>query len=73
RQLGPMAGLVPGFGAGVSVSRVPEDLEPFYGSTTPTGFQLFFRLRPAAMLGNHHEASATPHWLVRWSRDSGIL
>ncbi len=54
RQLGPMAGLVPGFGAGVSVSRVPEDLEPFYGSTTPTGFQLFFRLRPAAMTRGGH-------------------
>ena len=54
RQIDPVAGLVPGFGAGVTVSRVPEDLESFYGSTTPAGLQLFFRLRPAPMMTEGH-------------------
>ncbi|MGH7543340.1 MAG: hypothetical protein ACREK7_05320, partial [Gemmatimonadota bacterium] len=54
RQLGSVAGLVPGFGAGVTVSRVPDELEAFYGSTTPTGFQVFFRLRPAPMTARGH-------------------
>lgn len=59
RQLSPVAGLVPGVGAGVTLSRVPDDLEPFYGSRSPAGLQLFFRLRPAPMpmapmpMGNH--------------------
>ncbi|HET6361385.1 MAG TPA: hypothetical protein VFH11_04950 [Gemmatimonadota bacterium] len=54
RHLRPLAGLVPGFGAGVTIARVPDDLEPFYGSTSPVGLQLFFRLRPAPMpMGDH--------------------
>ncbi|MGH7563684.1 MAG: hypothetical protein ACREK5_04595 [Gemmatimonadota bacterium] len=56
RQLDPVAGLVPGFGAGVTVSLVPDDLEPFYGSTSPAGVQLFFRLWPAPMT-----AGGLPH------------
>ncbi|HWC06517.1 MAG TPA: hypothetical protein VG799_04630, partial [Gemmatimonadota bacterium] len=39
RQHGPVAGLVAGLGGGVTVARVPDDLEPFYGSTWPTGVQ----------------------------------
>jgi hypothetical protein len=54
RQLDPVAGLVPGFGAGVTVSLVPDDLEPFYGSTSPAGLQLFVRLRPAPMTEGGH-------------------
>ncbi|MGH7570804.1 MAG: hypothetical protein ACREMK_03035 [Gemmatimonadota bacterium] len=54
RQLDPVAGLVPGIGAGISVSRVPDQLEAFYGSTTLTGFQAFFRLRPAPMTAGGH-------------------
>ncbi len=54
RQLDPVGGLVPGFGAGVTVSRVPDDLESFYSSTTLTGLQLFFRLRPAPMMTGDH-------------------
>jgi len=54
RQLDPVGGLVPGLGVGVTVSRVPDDLELFYGSTTLTGLQLFFRLRPVPMMAEGH-------------------
>lgn len=54
RQLDPVAGLVPGFGAGITLSRVPDDLESFYGSTRPAGLQLFFLLRPAPMMTEGH-------------------
>lgn len=49
RQFGAIAGLVPGLGFRIGVSLVPERLEPFYGSRTPTGFAVFARLRPRAM------------------------
>jgi hypothetical protein len=49
RQLSPLAGFVPGLGAGVTLSLVPDDLEPFYGSRNLAGLQLFFRLRPMPM------------------------
>jgi hypothetical protein len=55
RQFDPVGGLVLGLGAGVTVSRVPDDLEPFYGSTRQTGLQLFFLLRPAPMIAEGHE------------------
>jgi hypothetical protein len=58
RQLAPWGGLVPGLGAGVTVSLVPEDLESVYGSRTPLGLQLFFRLRPEPM--ESHDAPAEP-------------
>ena len=58
RQFAPWGGLVPGLGAGVTVSLVPEDLESVYGSRAPLGLQLFFRLRPAPMEG--HEAATQP-------------
>lgn len=54
RQLEPVAGLAPGVGAGVTLARVPAGLEPFYGSRSPTGLQLFFRLRPVPMGGDAH-------------------
>lgn len=54
RQMDPIAGFVPGLGAGATVSFVPEDLEPVYGSTRLAGLQLFFRLRPAPMMGGGH-------------------
>lgn len=56
RQLKPLAGLAPGVGAGLTVSLLPDDLEPFYGSSNIAGLQLFLRLRPAPMPtedGNH--------------------
>lgn len=54
RQFSPLAGFVPGAGAGVTVSRVPDDLESIYGSRFPTGLQLFLRLRPAPMPSGEH-------------------
>lgn len=61
RQLAPLAGLVPGLGAGITVSRVPDDLEPFYGSRSPVGLQLFFRLRPAPMSMEGHAMPMEEH------------
>ena len=58
RQIAPWGGLVPGLGAGVTVSFVPEDLEGVYGSRTPAGLQLFFRLRPRPM--TEHAVPAEP-------------
>jgi hypothetical protein len=55
RHLAPIAGFAPGLGAGVTLSRVPGDLEPFYGEATPAGIQLFFRLRPLPMPTGDHE------------------
>jgi hypothetical protein len=54
RQLNPLAGLAPGLGAGITLSLVPDDLEPFYGSSTVTGLQLFLRLRPSPMPMEEH-------------------
>jgi hypothetical protein len=48
RDLGALAGLVPGVGGRVAVSLVPGDLEPFYGSRASLGWALFVSLRPAA-------------------------
>ncbi|HET6362938.1 MAG TPA: hypothetical protein VFH11_12915, partial [Gemmatimonadota bacterium] len=54
RHLAPVGALAPGLGAGVTLSRVPAGLEPFYGSRSPAGFQLFFRLRPIPMAEEAH-------------------
>ena len=54
RQLEPIAGLAPGLGAGMTLARLPAELEPFYGSRSPTGLQLFFRLRPVPMDSDVH-------------------
>jgi hypothetical protein len=54
RQIEPVGGLAPGLGAGVTFSRVPDELEPFYGSTNLAGLQIFFRLRPAPMKAEGH-------------------
>jgi hypothetical protein len=35
-------------------TRLPAGLEPFYGSRSPTGLQVFFRLRPAPMDSDAH-------------------
>lgn len=48
-QLGPVMGWVPGLGAGVSMSFLPADLEPFYGERRPLGFVAFGSLRPDRM------------------------
>lgn len=49
RQFEPIAGWTPGIGASVSVAVLPDDLEPFYGTTTPVGWAVFLSLRPAAI------------------------
>ena len=54
RQLAPLGGLAPGLGVGMTLARVPAGLEPFYGSRSPTGVQLFFRLRPVPMDSDDH-------------------
>lgn len=54
RQLAPVAGLAPGLGVGMTLARVPAGLEPFYGSRSPAGLQLFFRLRPVPMDADLH-------------------
>jgi hypothetical protein len=54
RQLAPVAGLAPGLGAGVTLARIPAGLESFYGSRSPTGLQIFFRLRPKPMDSAEH-------------------
>jgi hypothetical protein len=54
RQLAPVGGLAPGLGVGVTLARVPAELEPFYGLRSPAGLQLFFRLRPVPMGAGVH-------------------
>ncbi|HUF90366.1 MAG TPA: hypothetical protein VMR66_10370 [Gemmatimonadota bacterium] len=54
RQLASLAGLAPGIGVGVTLSRVPEDLEDVYGDRTLLGGQLFLRLRPSPAEGPEH-------------------
>jgi hypothetical protein len=46
RHLTPLGGLVPGLGAGVSLSFLPDDLEVEYGTRTPVGVFVFLRVRP---------------------------
>jgi hypothetical protein len=46
--LGDWRGWSPGIGGTVSVSIVPDDLRPVYGSRTNGGFGVFLTLRPAA-------------------------
>ena len=53
RQWAPLAGLTPGLGAGLTMARVPAELELFYGSRNPVGLQVYFRLRPAPMPEDH--------------------
>ncbi|MFN2420123.1 MAG: hypothetical protein ABR527_01895 [Gemmatimonadota bacterium] len=53
RHLAPFGGLVPGLGAGVSLSFLPDALEDDYGTRTPVGFLIFVRVRPAP--GARHE------------------
>jgi hypothetical protein len=48
RYLRAWSGFQPGFGAGSSVSIVPETLRAIYGSRANIGFTVYFTLRPAA-------------------------
>jgi YHS domain-containing protein len=64
RQFGTFASMVPGIGASLSVSFVPDRLRPFYEDRASVGFSIFFNLRPAAMSGQtghqKHEPAAQP-------------
>jgi hypothetical protein len=51
RQFSPFASMVPGIGASLSVSFVPERLRAFYEDRASVGFSVFFNVRPVAMNG----------------------
>jgi hypothetical protein len=48
-QFSQVGSLVPGIGASIDVSVVPDALAPFYGGTRSAGAAIFLSLRPAAM------------------------
>lgn len=50
RQFGPWGSLLPGLGASVSLSFIPDDLEPFYADRTPAGIALWASVRPKPMM-----------------------
>ncbi|HUP00492.1 MAG TPA: hypothetical protein VM737_03100 [Gemmatimonadota bacterium] len=58
RQFDPVVGILPGIGASVSLSLLPEELELEYGDDAPVGFALFATLRPAPMA--HGAAEVEP-------------
>lgn len=58
RQFGPVASLLPGIGVRGSVSFLPDDLEPYYGETSPVGFTIFASLHPAPMRMEMHAPAA---------------
>src|SRR5947209_4153103 len=43
------SGLDVGLGAQITVNSKPSRLDPIYGSGTPVGFEIFFRIRPSRM------------------------
>ena len=49
RSLGKVLGFTPGIGASLSLSIMPADLEPYYGSTAAAGFAIMASLRPPKM------------------------
>lgn len=56
RQFGPFGGWLPGLGASVSLSLLPEELEGVYGEESPAGFVIFATFRPAPMdMGMDHD------------------
>ncbi len=63
RQIGEVAGLLPGIGVAGSFSIVPRSLEPFYGTTTAPGLAVFFTLRPKPMppMGMAMDSTETEH------------
>ncbi|HEX6940767.1 MAG TPA: hypothetical protein VF158_15230, partial [Longimicrobiales bacterium] len=66
RQFGPYGSLLPALGAGLTVSFVGEELEPFYGETTPLGLVVFANVKPArsamhAAQPTHAPARTAPH------------
>jgi len=49
RELSHIGSLVPGVGGSLSISLVPDRLEPFYGGKASLGVAIFVSLRPAIM------------------------
>jgi hypothetical protein len=55
------AGIDVGLGAQITVNSKPSGLDPFYGSGTPVGFEIFLRIRPSRMDHAHqHMAGPMP-------------
>jgi hypothetical protein len=55
RELGRWGGMTLGAGVRGTMSFLPAQLEPHYGSRTPLGGVVFLRIRP------HHRGAADPH------------
>jgi hypothetical protein len=53
RELARFGGATAGVGARGAINLVPEALESEYGSRTPVGLAVFFRIRPALLGGGH--------------------
>jgi hypothetical protein len=51
RYFGSWNRMLPGIGASLTASAVPDDLDPVYGGRILTGFDVFLTLRPTAMMG----------------------
>jgi hypothetical protein len=47
------SGIDVGLGAQITVNSKPSSLDAFYGSGTPVGFEIFFRIRPSRMDHTH--------------------
>jgi hypothetical protein len=59
RQFRPVASWVPGVGAGLSFSIVPDRLRPVYDGRVSVGFTVFLNLRPMEMAGGmQHQGHA---------------
>ena len=61
RSVGNVAGLTVGVGVRGSVNFLPSSLEAVYGTRSPKGLALYFRLRPAAMGGGGTKMDGMPH------------
>jgi hypothetical protein len=53
------AGIDVGLGAQITVNSKPSGLDPFYGTGTPVGFEIIFRIRPSRM-DHAHEHMTGP-------------
>jgi hypothetical protein len=52
-RLPAVRGWEPGIGGRISMSLLPAELEPWYGSRAPVGFGVWLRLAPASMGAGH--------------------
>jgi hypothetical protein len=49
RELGSLGRTTIGAGASGTLAFIPADLEPIYGTRTPTGLAVYLRIRPKVM------------------------